>query len=54
MRGVLLPFIVRPRELADAGCASRFSFLGDCFLDGIMYGEMGEKEKLTDRSIVMI
>lgn len=54
MRGVHVPFIVRPRELADAGCASRFSFLGDCFLDGIMYGEMGEKEKSTERSVVMI
>lgn len=54
MRGVHVPFIVRPCELADAGCASRFSFLGDCFLDGIMYGEMGKKEKSTERSIVMI
>ena len=54
MRGVHVPFIVRPREFADAGYASRFSLLGDYFLDRIMDREMGETEKSTERSIIMI
>ena len=54
MRGLRVPFVVRPLELADAGCAGKYSFLGDCFLDGIMDGELGEKEKSMSRPIIMI
>lgn len=54
MRGIQVPFVVRPLEPADAGCAGKYSFLGDCFLNGIMDGELGEKEKSTGRPIVMI
>jgi hypothetical protein len=54
MRGIQVPFLVRPREPADAGSAVRYTFLGDCFLNGIMDGELGEKEKSMERPIVMI
>jgi hypothetical protein len=54
MRGIQVPFVVRPLESADAGCRGKYSFLGDCFLNGIMDGELGEKEKSMERTIVMI
>ena len=54
MRGVQVPFVVRPLQHADAGCAGKYSFRGDCFLNGIMDGELGEKERLTERPIIMI
>ena len=54
MWGIRVPFVVRPLELADAGCAGKYSFLGDCFLYGIMDGELGEKEKSMRRPIIMI
>ena len=54
MSGVQVPFIVRALEPADAGCAKTYMFLGDCFLDGIMDGELGEKEKSMQRPIVMV
>ena len=54
MSGSRVPFVVRPLELADAGLAGKYSFRGDCFLDGIMDGELGEKEKSMSRPIIMI
>lgn len=54
MMGVQVPYVVRPLERADAGCASKYSFQGDCFLNGIMDGELGEKEKSMERPIVMV
>lgn len=54
MSGIRVPFVVRPLEPADAGCAGKYSFLGDCFLDGIMDGELGEKEKSMSRPMIMI
>ena len=54
MWGIRVPFVVRPLELADVGCVGKYSFLGDCFLDGIMDGELGEKEKSMSRLIIMI
>ena len=39
---------------AEAGCAVRYSLLGNFFLDGIMNGELGEKEKSMERPIIMI
>lgn len=54
MSGIQVPFVLRPLDSADAGCAARYSFLGDCFLNGIMDGELGEKEKSAERPIVMV
>ena len=54
MRGLRVPFVVRPLEPAGAGCAGKYSFLGDCFLYGIMDGELGEKEISMSRPIIMI
>ena len=54
MRGIQVPFVERPLQPADAGCAGKYSFLGDCFLDGIMDGELSEEEMSTERPIVMI
>ena len=54
MKGVQVPFVVRPLETADAGCAINYSFLCDCFLNGIMDGELGEREKSMERPIVLI
>lgn len=53
MRGAQVSFIVRPREPAGAGCASTYSLLGDCFLNGIMDGELKEKEQLMEQPIVI-
>jgi hypothetical protein len=53
MRGIQVPFVVRPLERADAGCAGEYSLRGDCFLNGIMDAELGEKEKSMERPIVM-
>ena len=39
---------------SDVGCVGKYSFLGDCFLEGIMDGELGEKEKSMSRLIIMI
>ena len=54
LRGVRVPFVLRPIEVAEEGCASRHSFLGDCFLHGIMDGELGEKEKSMERPIIIV
>ena len=54
MRGVRVPLVIRPLEHTDASCAGEFSFVGDCFLHGIMDGELGEKEKLMERRIVIV
>ena len=54
MKGVQVPYILRPLDSADAGCAVKYSFLGDCFLNGIMDGELSEKEKSMEQPIVMI
>jgi hypothetical protein len=54
MSGIHVPFVVRPLEPADAGCSGTYSFRGDCFLNGIMDGELGEKEKTMERPIVMV
>ncbi|OCK92862.1 uncharacterized protein K441DRAFT_726114, partial [Cenococcum geophilum 1.58] len=54
MRGVQVPFVVRSLEPAGPRCAGKYSLLGDCFLNGIMDGELGEKEKLMEQPIVMI
>ena len=43
MRAIRVPFVLRPLEPTDAGCAGKYSFLGDCFLDGIM--ERGVRRK---------
>jgi len=40
MRGVQVPFIIRPLECADAGCADKYSFLD-------------EMEKSMERPVVM-
>ena len=54
MWGVRVPFVVRPSEPANAGCAGKHFFLGDCFLHGIMDGELGEQEISMARPIIMI
>ena len=54
MWGIRVPFVVRPLEPADAGCAGKYSFLGDFFLHGIMDGELGFKEMSMLRPIIMI
>ena len=54
LRGVRVPFVLHPIEDAEQGCASRYSFLGDCFLQGIMDGELGEKEKSMERPVIFI
>lgn len=54
MRGIQVPFVIRPLEPADAGSADIYSFLGDCFLNGVMDGESSEKKGLMERPIVMI
>ena len=54
MTGFQVPFVVRPLEPADAGFAGKYSLCGDAFLDGIMDGELGEKEKSMSRPITMI
>ena len=54
MRGVQVPFVLRPLSPADVGYTIKYSFLGDCFLNGIMDGELSEKEKSIERPIVMI
>ena len=54
MRGMQVTFAVRPLEPSSAGCASQYSFLGDCFTNGVMDGESGEKERSAERRIIMI
>ena len=49
-----MPFVVRPLERADAACAGKYSFLSDCLLNGIIDGELGEKEKSMERPIVIV
>ena len=53
MRGVPVPFTVRPRQSAEPGAAEQYAMLGDCFLLGIMDGELGDKEKMDQRYIIM-
>lgn len=54
MSGVRVPFILRALGPGDPGCAKRHSFLGDCFLNGIMDGELSGREKLMERPIMMV
>jgi hypothetical protein len=53
MRGVPVPFTVRPRQSAEPGAAEQYAMLGDCFLLGIMDGELGDKEKMDQRYFIM-
>lgn len=53
MRGMQVPFIVRPLERADVGYAGKYSLCGDCYLNKIMDKELSEEEKCMERLIVI-
>ena len=53
MRGIQVPFVVRPLDRAGAGCAGEYSLRGDCFPDRIMDAELDERETLMERAIVI-
>lgn len=54
MRGVPVPFTFRPQQLTQPGVGEQYAMLGDCFLHGIMDGELGDRERLNQRHIVMV
>ena len=54
LSGIRAPFFLHPIDVAEERFASRQSFLGDFFLQGIMDGELGGKEKPMERPIVII
>lgn len=54
MRGANVAFVVRPLEHAEPGCAGRYALIGNCYVHGIMDGELAELEKLNQRPIVFV
>ena len=53
--GANVPFIVRALDAAPApGHSSKYSFVGDCYVHGIMDGELAEMEKSNQRPIVLV
>lgn len=53
MRGVQVPFILRPVVCSKGEQACVRSLVGDCFLSGVMDGQLSEEEKLLARPIII-
>ena len=54
LAGARVPFALRAGRIAEARHTDKYLFVGDCFFDGIMDGELYQREQSMQKPLVLV